>query len=145
MARDFTLIDFRRQLEQVEKSGTKAPFGRFPGLWALQGGGESQDAVFRRIRRVVDAMTDEERTNPDRIDDAGMSLIAGRAGTQREDVARVLAQFYQVREFMRQAAGMSLWKRIKMVLGFERVPGRDARAERAAAPGPVRESDSGGS
>ena len=122
-ARDFTLDDFRRELDRVEKTGTKVPLGRLPDLWALGEAGEDRAVVFARVRRVVDAMTANERRNPDGIDESGMAGIAARSGTQPVDVAKVLAQFYQVRAFMRRMASLSFWQRIKLVLGFGKFPG----------------------
>lgn len=42
-------------------------------------------------------------------------------------MAKVLAQFYQAREFILQVAGLSLWQRIQMILGFGRLPGHEGR------------------
>jgi hypothetical protein len=117
MAKEFTLDDFRRHLDQSEKMSMKDQLGRIPGLSALAPEEEDRDLAFRRIRQMIDAMTDEERRNPDLITSSCLSRIAASSGTQPQDVENFLAQFYQVRAVMHQMAGMSLWQRIKMVLG----------------------------
>ena len=125
MAKDFTLDDFRRQLDQVQKMDTKDQLGRLPGLSAMVPEEEERDEAFRRIRQMLDAMTDEERNNPDLITRRCRSRIAASSGTQPQDVEKFLDQFYQVRALMRQVAAMSLWQRIKMVLCFGKFPGQE--------------------
>jgi signal recognition particle GTPase len=71
---------------------------------------------------MIDAMTDEERTNPDLITNSCLSRIAASSGSQPEDVERFLAQFHQVRALMLHMAGMSFWQRLKMVFGFGKFP-----------------------
>jgi hypothetical protein len=115
MAKDFTLDDFRQQLDQVETMAMKDQLGRMPGMSALAAEAVDLDLAVRRIRQMIDAMTDEERRNPDLITSSCLSRIATSSGTQPKDVEDFLAQFYQVRPLMQQVAGWSLWQRIKMV------------------------------
>jgi len=126
MAKDFTLEDFRRQLVEVEKRGMKDLCRHMPGLSATDE--EDQELVFRRIRQMIDAMTDEERSNPDIIDSSRRSRIATTSGTQPSDVEGFLAQFDQVRALMREMASMSLWQRMQMVAGFGKLPRPDGGA-----------------
>ena len=123
MTKDFTLDDFRRQLDQVEQMGMKDQLGRIPGLSTMVPEEEDLNLAFRRIRQMLDAMTDDERSNPDLITRRCLSRIAASSGTQPQEVEKFLAQFYQVRALMHQVAGMSLGQRIKMVLGFGKFPG----------------------
>jgi signal recognition particle subunit SRP54 len=125
MAKDFTLDDLRRQLDQVEKMGMKDHLGRVPGLSAMVPDEEDRDLAFRRIRQMLDAMTDEERSNPDLITSSSLSRIAASSGTHPQDVETFLAQFHQVRALMRQMAGMSFWQWLKMVFGFRKFPGQE--------------------
>jgi signal recognition particle subunit SRP54 len=123
MAKDFTLDDFRRQLDQVEQIGMKDHLGRIPGLSAMVPDEEDRDSAFCRIRQVLDAMTDEERSNPDLITHSCVSRIAANSGNRPRDVEKFLAQFCQVRALMHQVAGMSLWQRVKVVLGLGQISG----------------------
>jgi len=122
MAKDFTLDDFRRQLDQLQKMGRTDLLGRLPGLAKMVPGEEDQDLALSRIRQMIDAVTDEERSNPDLITSSCLSRIAASSGTHPQDVEKFLAQFHQVRALMRQMAGMSFSQRLKMFFGFGKLP-----------------------
>src|ERR1700676_3816344 len=101
MPKDFTLDDFRKQLDQFEKMGLK--LGRIPGLPDMIPL-EDPDVALSRMRQMIDAMTVEERNNPDLITPSCLSRIATSSGTQPQDVETFLAQFHQVREMMRRVS-----------------------------------------
>ena len=102
MAKDFTLDDFRRQLEQFQRMDRKDHLlGSMPGMLEAVPKKEDRDLVFGRIRQMIDAMTDEERRNPDLIPPSCLSRIAASSGSQSKDVEAFLAQFHQVRTLMR--------------------------------------------
>jgi signal recognition particle subunit SRP54 len=124
MAKDFTLDDFRRQLDQFQKMGKKDLLVSMPSLSEMVPEQEDRDLALSRIRQMIDAMTDEERRNPDLITSSCLSGIAARSDTHPQDVEKFLAQFHQVRALMRQMAGMSFWQRLKMAFGFGKFPGQ---------------------
>jgi signal recognition particle subunit SRP54 len=66
-------------------------------------------------------MTKEERRNPDLIDMSRRRRIAAGSGTEPHDVKKFLVQFEQVRTLMRQMAKMSVFDRIKMVTGLNKM------------------------
>jgi signal recognition particle GTPase len=68
-------------------------------------------------RQIIDAMTDEERSNPALIDGNGRARIATSAGTDSQEVEKFLAQFHHVRAVVRDVAGWSHWQRFKMAFG----------------------------
>ena len=125
MADDFTLDDFRTQLDQLEKMGMEDVVRRMPGMAEVIPEGEDPKAALERVRRMIDAMTAEERHDPDRIDAEAGCRIAATSGTQPEEVARLLVQFERIRDLMRRMAKMSLWQRLKLVMGFGKLPGPD--------------------
>lgn len=122
MAKDFTLDEFRRQLDNFQKMDRK---DLMPGLSEMAPEEEDRDLALRRIRQIIDAMTDEERSNPDLITSSCLSRIAANSGTHPQDVETFLAQFHQVRALMRQMAGMRFWQRLKMAFGFGKFPGQE--------------------
>jgi signal recognition particle subunit SRP54 len=73
-------------------------------------------------------MTDEERKDPDSITSSSVSRIAESSGTQPREVEEFLGQFQQVRTLMRRMASMSVWERLKMVMGFGKLPGQAGEA-----------------
>ncbi len=118
---DFTLDDFRKQFEQLEKTGTmKELLRNMPGLGETIPEREEPHTAFKRIERMIDAMTEEERVDPDIIDSSRLHRIAEDSGTQPHEIKQFLAQFAQVRTLMRQMSQMSFWQRIKMVTGLGR-------------------------
>jgi signal recognition particle subunit SRP54 len=124
MAQDFNLDDFRRQLDQVQKMGMKHLLGQLPGTSDLVSDDEDPDIALNRVRQILDAMTDEERSDPDIIDSTRRSRIAASSGTHPSDVEQFLHQFGQVRALMRQMANMSFWQRLKLITGFGKLPGQ---------------------
>jgi signal recognition particle subunit SRP54 len=102
--------------------GKKDLLGRMPGLSEMVPEEEDRDLALSRIRQMIDAMTDEERSNPDLITSSSLSRVAASSGTHPQDVEKFLAQFHQVQALMRQKAGMSFWQRLKMAFGFGKFP-----------------------
>jgi signal recognition particle subunit SRP54 len=108
---DFTLDDFRQQLEQWKRMGLmgEAPAG-LPGMGDRITGGEGAEPSLRRIQGMIDAMTRKERVSPGLLDDPRRRRIAAGAGVHPQDVERFLGQFQRMRALMRQMAQMSIWR-----------------------------------
>jgi signal recognition particle subunit SRP54 len=75
--------------------------------------------VTKRIQGVIDAMTPQERSDPDIIDADRCRRIAIGSGVAPKDVWSLLNQVKQCREMMRQRRKMSLWQRIKFAFGLD--------------------------
>lgn len=114
---DFTLNDFRQQLDQFQKMGMTDLIPGVPGLAEMLSEGEDPEVAMSRIRSMINSMTEEERNKPDIIDSEGRARIAKNCGIEALEVEGFLAQFKELREFMRQAAGMSFWQRVKLYRG----------------------------
>ena len=115
----FDLNDFRKQFSQMAKmGGMKEIMGNMPGMGELIPEGEDPDVAIKRVQGMIDAMTKEERKNPDIIDLSRRRRIAEGSGTEPHDIKQFLNQFGQVRTIMRQIANMSLMDRMKMVMGM---------------------------
>jgi signal recognition particle subunit SRP54 len=116
---DFNLDDFRKQFEQLKKMGPmKDVLSSMPGMGEIIPEGEDPEDAMKRIQGMIDAMTKEERRNPDLIDMSRRRRIAAGSGTEPHEVKQFLTQFEQIRTIMRQMAKMSIWERIKMVTGM---------------------------
>ena len=116
---DFNLNDFRKQFQQMAKmGGMKDMMANMPGMGDLIPEGEDPDVAVKRIQGMIDAMTKEERKNPDVIDLSRRRRIAAGSGTEPHDIKQFLNQFSQVRVVMRQIANMSLFDRLKMLTGM---------------------------
>jgi signal recognition particle subunit SRP54 len=108
---DFTLEDFRGQLEQLKQLG---PVGDvLPGTLGrddrITGGGGTEPSL-RRIQGMIDAMTRKERDSPDILDNPRCCRIAASAGVRPQDVERFVGQFQQLRVLMKQMAQLSIWR-----------------------------------
>ncbi|MSQ95867.1 MAG: signal recognition particle protein [Gemmataceae bacterium] len=116
---DFNLNDFRKQFEQMAKmGGMKDLMSNMPGMGELIPEGEDPDVAIKRIQGMIDSMTKDERKNPDVIDLSRRRRIAEGSGTEPHDIKQFLNQFAQVRTIMRQIANMSLFDRMKMLMGM---------------------------
>ena len=116
---DFTLDDFRKQFQQLQKMGPmKELLGSMPGMSEMIPDGEDPETALKRIQGMIDSMTKEERRDPDVIDINRRRRIAAGSGTEPHEIKQFIAQFEQVRTLMRQMAKMSIWERIKMVTGM---------------------------
>jgi signal recognition particle subunit SRP54 len=115
---DFNLDDFRKQFEQIKKLGMKDMIGAMPGMAEMVPADEDPEAALKRIQGMIDAMTKEERRNPDVIDISRRRRIAAGSGTQPHEIKQFLTQFDQIRTLMRQMANMSMWQRFKMMHGL---------------------------
>jgi signal recognition particle subunit SRP54 len=116
---EFTLDDFRKQFEQLKRMGPmRDVLGAMPGMGDLIPEGEDPEEALGRIQGMIDAMTEEERRNPDIIDGNRRRRIARGSGTEPHEVSQFLKQFDQVSTLMRRMARMSLWERFKFGFGF---------------------------
>ncbi len=116
---NLSLDDFRAQFEMMAKmGGMREIMGSMPGMSELIPEGEDPDVAVKRIKGMVDAMTKDERADPDLIDLSRRRRIATGSGTQPHEVKQFLFQFDQARTMMRQMANMSIWDRLKMVTGM---------------------------
>ena len=115
---DFTLDDFRPQLEQLKKMGMKDVLGSIPGVGDMVPEGEDPEKALTRIQGMIDSMTREERRNPDVIDINRRRRIASGSGTEPHEIKQFLTQFDQMRVIMKQMANMNLFQRVKMMTGL---------------------------
>ncbi len=119
---DFTIDDFRKQFEQMKKMGPiKDVLGAMPGMDGLIPDGEDPESSVRRIQGIVDSMTKQERRNPDIIDINRRRRIAAGSGTEPHEIKQFLATFDHMRTMMREMAKMSMWERMKMLTGLNKM------------------------
>lgn len=116
---DFTLDDFRKQFEAMAKmGGMRELVGQMPGMSELIPEGEDPDQAVKRIQGIIDSMTKQERRDPDIVDLSRRRRIAQGSGTEPHEIKQFIGQFDQMRTIMRQMANMSMWQRMKMVMGM---------------------------
>jgi signal recognition particle subunit SRP54 len=109
---EFTLDDFLSQLRQVRKMGPMTELVKMiPGLSkALPKEFEIDEKDISRVEAIICSMTMQERRRPEILNASRRRRIASGSGSQVADVNRLVKQFDQSRQMMKQLGG----KRPKM-------------------------------
>lgn len=105
---EFTLEDFREQMQQVRQMGPLDQIlGMIPGMGNLGKLSNAQidEGQLARIEAIINSMTPAERQRPSIINGSRRRRIAAGSGTRVQDVNRLLKQFDQTRAMMRQLMG----------------------------------------
>ncbi len=118
----FTLTDFLEQFKQVRGMGPiENLMGMIPGVNAnALKDVKVDERQLDRIEAIILSMTPEERDKPDMINASRKKRIAAGSGMKVEDVNRLLKQYDQMKQMMKQFASMTGGKRFgkKMKMKF---------------------------
>ena len=109
-ANEFTLEDFRDQLETVRKMGPLEQIvGMLPGVGNIKtlAGNEPDEKGIVRVEAIINSMTTEERRKQHIINGSRRKRIAKGSGTSVEEVNRLLKQFVQMQKMLKQFGGMA--------------------------------------
>ncbi|HOL17676.1 MAG TPA: signal recognition particle protein [Bacillota bacterium] len=113
---EFTLEDFRDQLQQLRSMGPldqileMLPGGAIPPEIKKLSVNEKQ---FTRIEAIIGSMTREERQNPSIINSSRRRRIARGSGTTVQEVNRLLNQFSQMQKMFKQMGNLEKQGRLK--------------------------------
>lgn len=102
---DFTIEDFRKQLQQIKKMGSMASiFSMLPGAAALKKKIDMNqaEAQFKIKAAIMGSMTLKERLEPRILNGSRRVRIAKGSGTQVADVNRLLGEFDRMKKMMQQ-------------------------------------------
>ncbi|HPT84219.1 MAG TPA: signal recognition particle protein [Limnochordia bacterium] len=102
---EFTLEDFLEQIQQMKDMGPiDQLIGMIPGLGGAKQlqGLEVDDSHLKKIEAIINSMTPEERRRPEIIGGSRRKRIALGSGTKVQDVNRLLKQFAQTRQMLKQ-------------------------------------------
>ncbi len=104
---EFDLEDFLTQMRQMNKMGGIGEILKMlPGVGGkLKGAQLPDDRSIKHVEAMILSMTPEERRRPDRITPPRKRRIANGSGTTIQDVNRLLKQFEQSRQMMKQMSG----------------------------------------
>ncbi len=106
---EFTLEDFRDQLQVVKKLGSMGDLlGMIPGMKKLAGKVDPgvADSELKRVEAIINSMTKEERRNDALINGSRRRRIALGSGTNVSDVNRFLKQYAQTKKMMKKFTKM---------------------------------------
>jgi signal recognition particle subunit SRP54 len=120
---EFTLEDFRQQLQQLARPGLMQKFlALMPGMGELKSMLDQVDAEkdMKRLFGIIDSMTPAERRNPNLIDASRRRRIAAGAGVMHQEVNELLKQFDGMASIMKTMAGRGVGDRMRMVRELQR-------------------------
>jgi signal recognition particle subunit SRP54 len=115
-AGEFTLDDFKNQLESIAKPGLmKKLVGLMPGMGdlATMMGDVDAESDARRLIGIINSMTPAERRNPKLIDPSRRNRIAQGSGTQTQEVNQLVKQYEFVSPMMKAMAGKGIAQRMQ--------------------------------
>lgn len=99
----FDFNDFISQIQQIKKMGNmKDLMGMIPGVGKAIKDVEIEDDAFKPIEAIIHSMTPFERENPDSINQSRRARIAKGAGTDLQEVNKLMKQFTDMRKVMKQ-------------------------------------------
>ncbi|MEM7810767.1 MAG: signal recognition particle protein [Planctomycetota bacterium] len=114
----FSLEDFRKQMKMINRLGSmKSLMKMIPGMGQLADMDEEgqMEKELVRVGAMIDSMTPEEKTDPDRIDRSRRQRIAGGSGNDPSDVNRMLKDFKQMAGAMQGVSKLGGADRLKAV------------------------------
>ena len=121
----FTLADFYDQLIQIKSMGSMQELlGMLPGMGSLKNVQIDENATSK-VEAIILSMTPYERENPSCLNSSRKRRIALGCGQKVEDVNRLLKQFDQMQQLMKQLNGKGKKRKLfgKMGGGFPGFPG----------------------
>jgi len=107
---DFTLEDFREQLQAIKKMGPLEQIvGMLPGMGNIKQLAQQKpdEKQIGRIEAMISSMTPLERRRSDVINGSRRKRIARGSGTSVEEVNRLLKQFVQMRKMLKAMGGLA--------------------------------------
>lgn len=104
---EFDLEDFLEQMRQINKMGGLGEMlNLIPGMGSKLGAANMPDEKsVKHIEAMILSMTPDERRKPDKITPPRKRRIAAGSGTTIQDVNRLLKQFDQSKQMMKQMTG----------------------------------------
>ncbi len=117
---EFNFDDFLEQMQQVKQMGPlNQLIGMIPGLnTAKLGDIDIDDKQMAHIEAIILSMTREERLNPNILNMQRKKRIAKGSGRDIQEVNRLIKQFEQMKDVMKQFSGGMKGKKGKFKFPF---------------------------
>ena len=104
-ANKFTLADFYDQLLQIKKMGSMQEImSMMPGMGSMKNM-QVDESALGRVEAIILSMTPYERENPGVLNSSRKRRIAMGCGQKVEDINRLLKQFDQMQQLIKQLNG----------------------------------------
>ena len=109
---EFTLEDFRDQLRTIRKMGPiEQIIGMLPGMGNIKELAANREKIddkqIDRVEAIINSMTPHERRNHQLISGSRRKRISKGSGTSVEEINRLLKQFVQMKQMLKQMGGMA--------------------------------------
>ena len=109
----FTYFDFMKQISMIKQMGSlKSIFERLPFMSEMLEGVPADaldDNELVKVEAVIQSMTNQERNNPDVLNESRFRRIARGCGKEVQEVRDLHQRFLQVRQMMKQMGGSGLF------------------------------------
>lgn len=118
--KNFTLDDFKEQMEQMSNmGGLSSMLDKLPGMAKIPDAVKNQvnDKEISRTIAIINSMTPKEREFPAIIKGSRKKRIAAGSGTQVQEVNRMLKQFTQMQKMMKKMKGGGMAKMLRGLKG----------------------------
>lgn len=104
---EFDFNDFYDQIQQMKKmGGIQSLLSMVPGMGGQLKDVEVDEDAFKQTEAIICSMTKKEREKPDIITPPRKRRIAAGAGVDIADVNRLMKQYEQTKQMMKQMNGM---------------------------------------
>ena len=101
----FTLLDFQKQLEQIQKMGSlKSLIGMIPGF-KMPAGQQIDENPMKKFNSILSSMTTKEKLDHHLVNGLRRKRIAKGSGVEVSDINQMLKQFETMRKMMKQMSG----------------------------------------
>ncbi|STZ77465.1 signal recognition particle protein [Bergeriella denitrificans] len=123
----FDLNDFKEQIQQMRNmGGLESLMSKMPGELgqiSKQIPEGTAEKAMGKVEAIINSMTPKERANPALIKASRKRRIAAGAGTDVQEVNKMLKQFEQSQQMMKMFSGKGLGKLMKMAKGMKGMKG----------------------
>jgi signal recognition particle subunit SRP54 len=112
---EFTLEDFRKQIQQIKKMGSLSQILKFlpnAGMFKNVAATEMDDSKVSHFEAIINSMTPRERHEPKIIDGRRRLRIAAGSGRPVFEVNQLLKQFLEMRKMMKKSEFKRVLSRI---------------------------------
>jgi signal recognition particle subunit SRP54 len=101
----FNFDDFLKQIQQIKKMGNiKDLAAMIPGMGKALKNMDIDDDAFKHIEAIIHSMTPAERDDPSLLNGSRRKRIANGAGTDIQEVNRLIKQFSETRKMMKMVS-----------------------------------------
>ena len=107
----FDLNDYLEQMDQMQSMGSMEDILKMIPRASKLGNIQIDEKALARTKAIVLSMTKEERSNPDLLNASRRKRIAKGSGTSVQEVNRLMNQFNQSKQLMKQLSGKKLGRR----------------------------------